>query len=303
MGETYSLGAISLLQVHANNSNSSRYELGNTYIFREQSYKMPVNGTEDILRANSDLIREIANSSKTDATKIFLEGVSGGVLRMQGNDSITRAIGANEQTDWDYKKYEIRKAYGITKNQGEELGNLNYAFVGYEYLMDQFEEMGIDEKTADQISRDILRRGGGAYQVINDINKGRFWAVTRTSYGEEVKDVAIIEAGFDLARFKRMSRQAEKYGVKLDPKAFGFEPSTPSEYKLQDSPNEIIEIAKELQRKIDSDLAQWKAEREARRKTEQEELRDKKRAILEAIERANQDLNENGTDEQNDRLP
>ena len=154
---------------------------------------------QSVVDNNVALFKEIAQESKVEAVKGWLNSVSGGWF----NFEIDHAV-----PDADYITHFDPT---LSFSQSEDLGNFNYATTGYSIFMDILTDIGISEDMADTLVRPILRAGGGVYQVVMDLNPnfyktGKLFKrkIDRNKYGEEVRDVPVIEAGMDYMRKKRL---------------------------------------------------------------------------------------------------
>lgn len=282
MAEKYSLWSSSWLHDPAQpRTNAPRYQLGHTQVFSSDAHRMAFPQADRIVSENSALIGKVEESSAWDACVVWLGGVSGQRFGMTGNEEAARKAGAPGQPDWDYKKAKNLKALDLSREQGEALGNFNYGATGYENGMNLLTAVGLSEGTADPLLRFVLRIGGGVFQLINDIKEKRLLNpdLHRTAYGEEVKDVAIIEAGMDYGRFLRMSRVAERYGVKLDPRTFGFESGSPTSRPtlLLDKELNFESEVEALKSKVDATLDRLKRERAEEQARERERERERER--------------------------
>lgn len=211
-------------------ANSDAGLLGFDYYYETRSFDDSNRILEELTKQNSDLFTRIAANSNLDAVHVWLGGVSGGWF--EGNEEAAMKAGAPRQPNLDILFQGWR--WGISNKKAEDIGNALYGATGYELFMNILTEAGISENIADSVVRPLLRAGGGVYQAVSDFRRRRFMKVDHNWYGEEESDVPNVEAGMDLASYKRMSRKANKLGLTLEAKDFGLSDLSSLEMHLLD---------------------------------------------------------------------
>lgn len=268
----YSIWSADLAQY---SNNAIKPSLEKRYGFNSLPHDFLVDKAESLAQENSLFIDKVADKSLVNAFEVWAGAVSGNIIG--GNEEAAIEAGAKFQPDWDYiSDHSINGS----PEQREDLGNYNYGATGYLLFMRLFTEVGISNYNADFITRYILRSGGGAFQFVQDFDFKTLSYKTkldRTWYGEEVKDVSRIEAGMDFGAFILMSKSAEKLGVKLDPKDFGF------------SNQAILPVDLTINEKWKEDIEKWREEIEKWKEDIEEDFRrreqeNKQRQFTEPIE-------------------
>lgn len=136
---------------------------------------------------------------------------------VSGNWSPFAGWSGEDAPNWNYKAL-----YSKPAKVGENAGNFNFSITGFRLFSELSRQGALPVELSDSQIMEILRLGGGAFQIATDIMNDRLRG-DYTWYGERVEDVAIIQTGLDYARFMALKKIGDQYDVALSEKMFGFE--------------------------------------------------------------------------------
>ena len=165
-------------------------------IFRGESYE-----------ANARLVEAVARDSVADAVEVWKAAVGGSFD--PGNTKAAEPHSRYGQPDWDY----IVRANGRGQTEAmrrqrvaEDVGNANYAITGYALIMAIGDQVGLGREVSDVLAEVVLRAGGAAYQIREDVGHDKFLRMhlqgQRTWYGEERRDADVFTLALRHARLR-----------------------------------------------------------------------------------------------------